>query len=76
MRCRSAGARSALGLSGAIDVIVGRWGRLSGVVVVIVGRWGRDTTERALDDAVGPVSLDQSCPWDACCRREAALDLR
>jgi hypothetical protein len=51
----------------AISVIVGRWGCRSGVLVVIVGRLGRYVTLRALNDAVGPVSLNQSCPRDTCC---------
>ena len=52
---------------GAIAFIVGRWGRVSGVLIVSVGRWGRYTTRSALNDARGPVCLNQSCPRGACC---------
>jgi len=61
------------GLSGAIDVSVGRWGRVFGVLGVSVGRWGRYATRRALNDAEGPGCLNQSCPRETCCRPPGAL---
>jgi hypothetical protein len=60
--------RQTVRVSGAIVVTVGRLGRLSGVLVVSVGRWGRYATRRALNDAKGPVRLNQSFPTDTCCR--------
>jgi hypothetical protein len=54
-------------LSGAVAVIVGRFGAAGRAWSVSVGSWGRNTTRRALDDARGPVSLNQSYLRGWCC---------